>query len=109
VLRIEEHPKGVAESYDLQPSATDTPVKDITFEQIEGDFQVYRGLWRIAYHPKKPECDLVYVLSVKPQPWLPTGLVMNRVKREVRRNLACVRLHSERMRQLGGRATFVER
>ena len=39
---------------------------------------------------------LVYVLRVKPQPWLPVSLVMMQVSQEVKTNLASVRKQAEK-------------
>lgn len=40
---------------------------------------------------------LNYSLFVKPHPWLPVGLIQNRISNEVVNNLKAVRQHAERV------------
>ena len=74
------------------------PHRDITFSQLEGDFREYEGTWKILGEDDADESQLVYMLRVKPQPWLPVSLVMRKVSQEVKTNLACVRRQAEGLR-----------
>ncbi|KAF8068422.1 hypothetical protein HT031_002111 [Scenedesmus sp. PABB004] len=90
-------------------SAPPAGVRDISFTLVEGDFQAFKGVWRLA-----PGGDgggdggggtqLWYSLYVKPHPWLPVGLIQNRISSEVVTNLRAVRRYAERLhrRQQGG-------
>ena len=57
--------------------------------------QAFRGLWRMQPAPDGAACRLSYTLFVRPQPWLPVGLVEARVAAEIRGNLAAVATHVE--------------
>lgn len=71
-----------------------SPVRDITFSLVEGDFKAFRGVWRM-----QPLSDmqsvLCYSLYVMPQAWLPVGLIQGRIEKEVKQNLAAVRKYAE--------------
>lgn len=79
-----------------QPSAgaaNGVPPRDISFALLEGDFQTFKGVWRML------PCDaggagggtlLNYVLYVMPQAWLPVGIIQDRIEKEVLRNLEAV-------------------
>ena len=69
-----------------------------TASQLEGDFREYEGTWKILGEDDADESQLVYMLRVKPQPWLPVSLVMRKVSQEVKTNLACVRRQAEGLR-----------
>ena len=81
------------------------PARDITFALIEGDFQAFRGVWRIQDGGSSgaggPVTRVSYALFVRPQVWLPVHLVQARIRAEVAANLAAVRAHTERQ-WLGG-------
>lgn len=99
-LRITEFPDGLEEGHKFcldrdQSDGGDEAVRDITFSQLEGDFKQYEGTWKIVGNDSGSVCDLVYILRVKPQPWLPVSLVMMQVSQEVKTNLACVRREAE--------------
>jgi len=96
LLDIGEYPQGVPEGhiFRLESDATES-VRDITFSQIEGDFKEYEGTWKILGNEGEGTSKLVYILRVKPQPWLPVSLVMRKVSQEVKINLSCVRMQAE--------------
>ncbi|KAK9822828.1 hypothetical protein WJX81_006251 [Elliptochloris bilobata] len=72
--------------------------RDIAFCLVEGDFQAFRGVWRIQEGAGgSSTARLSYALFVRPQIWLPVRLIQGRVEGEVRTNLAAVREHSERV------------
>ena len=52
------------------------------------------GIWRMQPGPSNTAL-LSYSLYVKPQQWLPVGLISNRIEREVGKNLEAVRKYSE--------------
>lgn len=72
------------------------PCKDVSFSLVEGDFQAFRGIWRMQQGTQGANsCRLSYALFVRPQIWLPIRLIQNRVENEIKNNLAAVRKHSE--------------
>ena len=97
LLRIREFPTGLEEGHKFALE-TDERKRDITFSQLEGDFREYEGTWKILGEDDADESQLVYMLRVKPQPWLPVSLVMRKVSQEVKTNLACVRRQAEGLR-----------
>ena len=71
------------------------PSMDVAFQALEGDFTVFKGLWRVqAAGPAA--CRLSYSLFVRPQPWLLVGLVEQRIQAEITANLAAVKAQVER-------------
>lgn len=73
---------------------------DITFNLVEGDFDAFKGVWRIQPGLLGPDSSwLVYTLFVRPQPWLPVGLIQNRISREVVSNLRAVQGYTEQLHQ----------
>jgi hypothetical protein len=69
---------------------------DITFNLLRGDFNAFKGVWRIQPGLLAPASTwLVYALYVRPQPWLPVGLIQDRISREVVSNLQAVQRHTE--------------
>lgn len=110
-LDITEHPAGLPASQ-CSPScgANDAtfptprtsiqgrPSRDITFTSLEGDFQCFKGVWRIQSGLAGPgTTHLCYSLYVLPQQWLPVGLIQSRIEREVAANLDAVRRHAQTM------------
>ncbi|KAI8467286.1 MAG: hypothetical protein J3K34DRAFT_430906 [Monoraphidium minutum] len=78
---------------------------DITFDLLKGDFADFRGLWRIQQGLQGPDSSwLVYSLFVRPQAWLPVGLIQNRISAEVVSNLRAVQQHTEQMHSLRAEA-----
>ncbi|KAL0024077.1 hypothetical protein WJX79_004144 [Trebouxia sp. C0005] len=79
------------------------PCKDVCFSLVEGDFQAFRGIWRMQQGSQGPNsCRLSYALFVRPQVWLPIRLIQNRVENEIKNNLTAVQRHSEALyRQKG--------
>jgi hypothetical protein len=80
----------------------DQGMKDISFSLVEGDFQAFKGIWRMQPAAVDPLATVLkYSLFVKPHPWLPVGLIQNRISSEVVNNLKAVRQHAEQVhRQL---------
>ncbi|GFR46044.1 hypothetical protein Agub_g7513 [Astrephomene gubernaculifera] len=67
---------------------------DISFELLEGDFQTFRGIWRMQPTGERTTL-LSYALYVKPQSWLPVALIQGRIENEVVRNLEAVSRYAE--------------
>ncbi|GLI63596.1 hypothetical protein VaNZ11_006600 [Volvox africanus] len=67
---------------------------DISFELVEGDFQEFRGVWRLQQIGDSSTL-LSYAVYVKPQAWLPVALVQSRIANEVVRNLEALRQYAE--------------
>ncbi len=73
---------------------------DITFDMLEGDFDAFRGVWRMQPGLQGPgSCWLVYALYVRPQAWLPLGMVQGRIGQQIVSNLQAVQRHSEQRHQ----------
>lgn len=88
----------------IQPrSPLRTQPRDIAFSATEGDFQVFRGVWRIQEGERNSESSrLSYALFVRPQLWLPVRLVQGRIENEIKNNLAAVRRHTEGLYTMRG-------
>lgn len=101
------------------PLAPGLSPRDITFTSVEGDFEVFRGVWRMqpasALGTAVVENSngnisnagehtlLCYSLFVQPQKWLPVGLIQSRIRAEILKNLDAVRRESERVHALQAR------
>lgn len=111
VLDIVEHASGVPlqmlddQAVDLgcfplprSPVLLSVP-HDIAFSLHEGDFQAFRGVWRIqdssASASAPPTTRLSYALFVRPQRWMPISLIQSRIQGEVRNNLTAVQQYSQ--------------
>ncbi|KAH8956042.1 hypothetical protein BDL97_07G017400 [Sphagnum fallax] len=77
-------------------------LRDLHFETVEGDFQVFKGTWRMhQVHSDKSskspsaeknvETHLSYILKVQPKHWIPVALIEGVVCNEVICNLNSVR------------------
>jgi len=77
-------------------------LRDLHFETVEGDFQVFKGTWRMhqvhsdrsSKSPsakKNVETHLSYILEVQPKHWIPVALIEGVVCHEVICNLNSVR------------------
>eukprot|EP00803_Ostreobium_quekettii_P009756 evm.model.scf_182.3 EVM.evm.TU.scf_182.3 scf_182:36096-39828(-) len=83
--------------------------RDISFSLVDGDFQDFRGLWRMQGNETDPETTrLSYSLFVRPQRWLPVRLIERRIVRESEKNLVAVGRHAQKMSEarnapVGGR------
>lgn len=107
VLSIHEYEGGVPKSQLAEdkepfplprspiPESVSRP-RDITFEQVEGDFVCFKGVWRMQQGTSPDTTCLSYSVLVTPQVWLPVGLVEGRISAEIRRNLTAVKQHAER-------------
>ncbi|BDA51073.1 hypothetical protein COCOBI_17-2930 [Coccomyxa sp. Obi] len=93
----------------IQPrSPLRTQPRDIAFSATEGDFQVFRGVWRIQEGERNSNSSrLSYALFVRPQLWLPVRLVQGRIENEIKNNLAAVQRHTEGLyvRRIAGSRT----
>lgn len=87
-----------------------TPHRDISFELVNGDFELFQGMWRTQAQTRPAGgCRLSYSLLVRPHPWLPVGLIQPRVEREVVANLGAVARYCEaNQARLGAGALRVE-
>ncbi|KAL3688109.1 hypothetical protein R1sor_014418 [Riccia sorocarpa] len=87
--------------------------RDIDFNTVEGDFQIFKGTWRMEQvsgpstytsravgGEEKHKTFLSYILDVQPKLWLPVALVEGRLTGEIKRNLVCVRDRAEKGRAL---------
>eukprot|EP00798_Chlamydomonas_sp_ICE-L_P019745 gene19745-26437_t len=94
------------QAVDRWKSTHGLPSSDISFISVEGDFQSFRGLWRLqptarVLPPGYPgRTILSYSLYVQPKAWLPVGLLTNRIEKEVLRNLEAVQQHAEFLHSL---------
>lgn len=82
--------------------------RDIEFEMIEGDFQLFQGKWSIeecstgrlqksgSLSSQEFSTTLSYVVDVKPKMWLPVRLVEGKLCREIKLNLSCIREAAEK-------------
>eukprot|EP00850_Spirogloea_muscicola_P023354 SM000350S13034 [mRNA] locus=s350:37660:39567:- [translate_table: standard] len=64
--------------------------RDIAFTMVEGDFQLFNGTWRMQSKLLEQETDLSYTVEVRPQAWLPVGIVEGRIGQEIQANLRSV-------------------
>lgn len=73
--------------------------RDISFSLHEGDFQAFRGVWRIQDTTPSPSHSptsrLSYALFVRPQRWMPIALIQSRIQGEVRSNLTAVQQYAQ--------------
>lgn len=92
-LGIKFNAEGVIDCFerDLQISPAGALSRDIDFEMVEGDFEVFRGKWSILQETSSLSSALSYTLSVKPKLWLPVRLVEGILCNEIRINLASIR------------------
>ncbi|KAI5059505.1 hypothetical protein GOP47_0025824 [Adiantum capillus-veneris] len=79
--------------------------RQIDFEMIEGDFQIFKGAWQMeqvsddnkrSANNESVACSscgtvLTYVVDVQPKVWLPVRLVESILSKEIQNNLLCVR------------------
>ncbi|ONI14653.1 hypothetical protein PRUPE_3G000900 [Prunus persica] len=76
--------------------------RDIEFNMVEGDFEIFQGKWSLQRLNREISCDdslieqqmhttLSYLVDVKPKLWLPVRLVEGRLCKEIKINLACIR------------------
>lgn len=120
-LEITEHPRGILDTLctplgdstssidgdepdNLFPMPTQSlpgrPIHgDITFDLLEGDFEAFRGVWRIQPGLEPGTSWLIYSLYVRPQSWLPVALIQHRIRKEIVANLKAVQQHSEQRHQ----------
>jgi ribosome-associated toxin RatA of RatAB toxin-antitoxin module len=68
----------------------DGTLRDLHFETVEGDFQIFKGTWRM--HQKSGlETYLSYILEVRPKRWMPVALIQGVLGHEITCNLVSVR------------------
>ncbi|KAG6424284.1 hypothetical protein SASPL_114699 [Salvia splendens] len=93
--------------------------RDIEFEMVEGDFQLFEGKWSVeqvkssagdmqsdSVYDVEYQTTLVYVVNVKPKVWLPVRLVEGRLCTEIRTNLSCIREEAEKAFQSADSVTI---
>ncbi|KAJ0980047.1 hypothetical protein J5N97_015521 [Dioscorea zingiberensis] len=113
-LGLKFNAKGVLDCYegDLEmiPSGRR---RDIQFNMIEGDFQLFQGSWSIeqmsndldgdeaSWTRQEYKTTLSYTVELEPKLWLPVGLLEGRLRREVKVNLLSVREEAQRVRRRG--------
>lgn len=108
-LDIEELPQGIAKSAEAEapgarlvprsPGPPPASVRDICFRLVESrDLRLFSGTWRIEARAARA-ARLLYAARVLPQPWLPVGLIADRVGRDIRGNLAAVAKYAEALGQ----------
>ena len=70
---------------------------DLTFDLIDGDFERWKGLWRIQRGQQGPASTwLVYSLFVRPASYLPIGpVVQENVRVNTIENFRAVARHAE--------------
>ncbi|GBF87824.1 hypothetical protein Rsub_00535 [Raphidocelis subcapitata] len=109
-LEVTEHPQGLpAAAMDRRPGAGGSrfpwpvgslrgrPVHgDISFELLEGDFDHFKGLWRVQQGLAGPSSAwLSYALRVLPHMWLPATIVQGQLREQIAANMETVRAHVE--------------
>ncbi|EFJ09803.1 hypothetical protein SELMODRAFT_48570, partial [Selaginella moellendorffii] len=103
-LGVKFRAKGVIEVTELPLELLDNGCRrDIGFDMVEGDFNLFRGIWRIEQVHVRASClfvfpknattqtSLTYILEVQPKIWIPVALLEGRLQKEVSNNLICVR------------------
>ncbi|PQQ12083.1 uncharacterized protein Pyn_01553 [Prunus yedoensis var. nudiflora] len=96
--------KGVVDCYEtpLETLPNLGHKRDIEFNMVEGDFEIFQGKWSLQQLNREISCDdslieqqmhttLSYLVDVKPKLWLPIRLVEGRLCKEIKINLACIR------------------
>lgn len=74
----------------------DGTLRDLHFETVEGDFQVFKGTWRMLEKSLESndaivETYLSYILEVQPKRWMPVALIEGVLGQEITCNLISVR------------------
>jgi len=105
VLDVYEWPGGIPseylaeqeEQFPVPRSGEDSmlEVSDISFELIDGDLQVFKGLWRMMAEPTGGT-QLSYSLLIRPPSWVPVALLERRIGDEVKSNLIAVASYVEK-------------
>lgn len=81
---------------DLQ-DLEDGTLRDISFDTVEGDFNVFKGTWRMhqtrgsSNSKDKIETCLSYIVEVQPKRWMPVALIEGVLGHEITCNLISVR------------------
>ncbi|KAF4371737.1 hypothetical protein G4B88_030841 [Cannabis sativa] len=92
-LGLKFNAKGVVDCYEkpleILPSAQK---REIEFNMVDGDFQLFQGKWSILQHDSGGEdqemnTTLSYLVDVQPKLWLPVQLVEGRLSNEIK--LSC--------------------
>ncbi|XP_062084950.1 uncharacterized protein LOC133791068 isoform X2 [Humulus lupulus] len=106
-LGLKFNAKGVVDCYEkpleILPSAQK---REIEFNMVEGDFQLFQGKWSIlqldsgwdgdSVADQEMHTTLSYLVDVQPKLWLPVQLVEGRLSNEIKVNLACIRDEAEK-------------
>jgi hypothetical protein len=67
--------------------------------------QAFKGVWRLQNVDDPSNMQLNYAVFVKPMPWLPVGLIQNRIEKEIITNLRAVQKHAEGLMKRRGATT----
>ncbi|EXB44480.1 hypothetical protein L484_013899 [Morus notabilis] len=98
-------------SYASAGALMKTQKREIHFQMVQGDFDIFRGKWSIQQveverkgekggeiggetkptRSRRSSTRLWYMVDVKPKLWLPVGLVEGRLCNEITTNLSCIR------------------
>lgn len=82
LLEVTEHPAVISKGVSRQ----------LDFEMVKGDFELFSGTWEMVQKKgQAPRTTLVYTVVVQPKPWLPVGLLEERLSQNIKLNLLCVR------------------
>lgn len=100
-LIVTEHRQGF-QCLDVQQQSFPKPYNwgltskpwDITFELLDGDLEVYNGIWRMQ--DVDVDTSLLSYVLVTPSKLLPVALIQQFIEKEVRTNLAAIKAHAER-------------
>ncbi|RMZ54508.1 hypothetical protein APUTEX25_002084 [Auxenochlorella protothecoides] len=93
LLQVGQQELALGFKFTARCMGTAAPHADIVFESVQGDFQVFKGLWRMQARDTS-RAHLSYSLFVRPQRWLPVQLVQPRIEQEIRANLLAVCRHA---------------
>ncbi|KAG0576363.1 hypothetical protein KC19_5G074300 [Ceratodon purpureus] len=99
-LGVKFKAKAIVEVVEEAPrDLDDGTLRDISFVTVEGDFQVFKGVWRMhqtcgnasSETKDKTETWLSYILEVQPKRWMPVALIEGVLGHEITCNLISVR------------------
>ncbi|PON43254.1 Coenzyme Q-binding protein COQ10, START domain containing protein [Parasponia andersonii] len=107
--------RGILDCYEkqLQILPSGQRRRDIEFNMVQGDFQIFQGNWSILQLDRGGDGDgdgdddslidhqemhttLSYFVHVKPKLWLPVQLVEDRLCSEIKLNLSCIRQEAQK-------------
>eukprot|EP00899_Mesostigma_viride_P014308 jgi/Mesvir1/22879/Mv19404-RA.1 len=68
------------------PRTNGMEAREIGFTMVKGDFEEFRGSWRMERTPANG-CVIIYSVTVSPMRWLPVKFIENRIVNDVKTNL----------------------